>query len=118
MVGLSFSLKTRVTDGAGVGFRYDELGRNSSLRRTGRSRLRGSVLERLASRQHALVQNARNEDAVPLRPVEQHMLPLFKASQSGTNPLAWPPQRRIACKRLCATLEAAEVTLRLSRPQV
>ncbi len=75
------------------------------------SRIRLHILERVPGAEHASVQNARNEDADPRVPVKNHMPPLFKAMQAGTNPVAGPAQSWIGSERFRALLQVVEVTL-------
>lgn len=78
-------------------------------------RIRRRISEVLLLRQHALVQDARDENALFLATVEEHMPVSFKAKQAGANPLAKPTEQRITGEQLGAAFEAVEVTLCLSR---
>jgi hypothetical protein len=51
------------------------------------SRLRGWIFEGLLLRQHALVEDAGNEDAFLVLAVKDHVPVFFKAMQAGANPL-------------------------------
>jgi len=60
--------------------------------------------------QHALMQDAGNQNTSALLPIEQDMLAMLMAAQARTNFVAESAQRWIVGKRLAASLQLAKVT--------
>ena len=60
--------------------------------------------------QHALMQDARNQNTITLLTVEQHMLAMLMTPQAGANVITESPQRRIVGKRLATIFKLADVT--------
>jgi len=77
-------------------------------------RVRWRIFEGLLVRQHALVEDARDENAIIEAAVKEHMPPFFKTEKARTNPVAWPTEQRVACKQPCRALKLNDVTLGLS----
>ena len=63
----------------------------------------------MSLRQHALMEDARNQDSAGLLAIEQDMPAVFKAAQSGTNMLAKAAESRLARQHLATILKFAEV---------
>jgi hypothetical protein len=60
--------------------------------------------------QHALVQNAGDEDNVAVLAVKQDVRTMLVASQTGTNVITGTTQLRIGSQLLAAQLQIVEVT--------
>jgi hypothetical protein len=60
--------------------------------------------------QHALMQDARNQNASALLAVENDVHAMFMTAQAGANVVTESAQRRIASQRLATNLQLAEVT--------
>jgi hypothetical protein len=58
----------------------------------GLSYIQGFIFKILLFREHALVQDARDEDTVPFPPVKEDVPSFFKAMQTGANPRAAPAE--------------------------
>jgi len=54
--------------------------------------IQGFIFKILLFREHALMQDARDEDAVPILPVKEDVPSIFKAMQTGANPRAAPAE--------------------------
>ena len=68
------------------------------------------VVEGVSIGQHALMQDARNQNATTLLSVKHHVLAVLQAPQARTNVVTEPAQRRIVSKHLATNLKLAEVT--------
>jgi hypothetical protein len=60
--------------------------------------------------QHALMQDARNQNTPTLPPIEQDVPAMLMAAQARANLIAESAQRGIAGKRLATSLKLADVT--------
>jgi len=68
------------------------------------------IVDGVSIGQHALMQDARNQDTTTLLAVEHHVLAMLQALQARTNVVTEPAQRRIVSKHLATNLKLAEVT--------
>jgi hypothetical protein len=68
----------------------------------------------MASRQHALVQDARDEDSPAILAVEDHVLALLDPMQAGMNLVARTAQGRARSKPLTAIFDLSEIPVGLS----
>jgi hypothetical protein len=59
---------------------------------------------------HALVQDAKDENIIPVAPVENHVLALFATAQPGTNLVACAAEHRMIGDPLATLLQLIEVT--------
>jgi hypothetical protein len=82
------------------------------------STIQSFIFKIMLFREHTLVQDARNEDAVLFPPVKEDVPPFFKAMQIGPNPHATPTEARIGSQQLRAFLQAVKIAPRLSRTPV
>ena len=68
------------------------------------------VFDGMAIGQHALVQNAGDEDTVAVAAIKQDVRTVLVASQAGTNVITGTTQLRIGSQLLAAQLQIVEVT--------
>jgi hypothetical protein len=68
------------------------------------------IVDGVSIGQHALMQDARNQNTTTLLAVEHHVLAMLQTAQTRANILTEPAQRRIVSKRLATNLKLADVT--------
>jgi hypothetical protein len=68
------------------------------------------IVDGVSIGQHALMQDASNQNARALPAVEQYMLAMLQTTQTGANVVTEPAQGRIVSKHLATNLKLAEVT--------
>jgi hypothetical protein len=68
------------------------------------------IVDGVSIGQHALMQDARNQNTTTLLAVEHHVLAMLQAPQARTNVFTEPAQGRVVRKHLATNLKLAEVT--------
>jgi hypothetical protein len=68
------------------------------------------IVDGVSIGQHALMQDARNQNTTTLLAVEHHVLAMLQTPQARTNVVTEPAQRRIVSKHLATNLKLADVT--------
>ena len=69
-----------------------------------------SIDERVFFGEHALVQDARNQNAAAMPAIKYDVHPVLEAMQTGANIFAQPAEGRIVCERLATNLQFAQVS--------
>ena len=68
------------------------------------------IVDGVSIGQHAMMQDARNQNTTTLLAVEHHVLAMLQTPQARTNVVTEPAQRRVVSKRLATNLKLADVT--------
>jgi hypothetical protein len=71
--------------------------------------IRVLVVDGMSFRQHSLMQDARDQNAAALLPIEQNVLAMLMTTQPRTNVVTESAQRRIVGEHLTTLLQPAEV---------